>query len=451
MTAHSTQAGDSSSIDALALDRVTYAYGARVALRAVSLRVGPGEVVGLLGPNGAGKSTLIRLAAGTIAPSSGRIALWGDLLARLDRAEVARRVAVVPQEFSVQFAYTVRQIVALGRLPHTGLLHIPRPADEAAVDVALAATNLEAFADRIFNELSGGERQRVLVALALAQDARLILLDEPTAHLDIKHQIAVLELLRALNRERGLTIVAALHDLNLAARFFPRLVLLQQEVVADGPPAAVLDGALLSRVYATPVRVGILRGEAHLSVLPPGEARGAPPIAPARIHVIAGGGSGELLMRALADAAIPFTAGPLNIGDSDQVLAERLAVTCLMEPPFAPVSTAGLAAARDLMRRAGTVVIAPIALGHGNVALLDAALEALSAGTAILLLEPAAESDDASDPYAAICTRDFSGQGEEHYRTLEAAGAHRVGSPAEVVAALRANERSGESHLQRDI
>jgi iron complex transport system ATP-binding protein len=225
-------------------------------------------MVGLLGPNGSGKTTLLRLAAGVLAVRSGSIHIAGDDVGRLARREIARRVAVLPQDFSVQFAYTVRQIVEMGRLPYGDIWGSLRRDDHAAVAAALEATDTASLADRVYNELSGGERQRVLVALALAQGSPLVLLDEPTAHLDIKHQVDVLELLRRLNRERGLTVVAALHDLNLAARYFPRLVLFRRTILADGPPVHVLDGTRLSAVYETPVRVGILPGEEHLSVLP---------------------------------------------------------------------------------------------------------------------------------------------------------------------------------------
>jgi iron complex transport system ATP-binding protein len=253
------------------VEDVTFGYrgaGGPDILRGVTLRVRRGERVGLLGPNGAGKSTLLRLASGVLRPGSGRVLLAGAEVRALPRDEVARRVAVVPQDFSVRFAYTVRQLVELGRTAHAGSWGVLRAADRQVVARALAATDLDTLADRVFNELSGGERQRVLVAMALAQASPVVLLDEPTAHLDIRHQIEVLELLRRLNHERGLTVLAALHDLNLAARYFPRLVLFRNEIIADGPPAAVLDPALLSRVYETPVRVGRLAGETYLSVLP---------------------------------------------------------------------------------------------------------------------------------------------------------------------------------------
>ncbi len=253
---------------ALAFRDVSFAYAREPVVEHVSLEVARGEMLGLLGPNGAGKTTLLRLAAGVLAAKSGSVHIAGDDVRRIARREIARRVAVLPQDFSVQFAYTVRQIVEMGRLPYGDIWGSLRRDDRAAVETALETTDTASLADRVYNELSGGERQRVLVALALAQGSPLVLLDEPTAHLDIKHQVDMLELLRGLNRERGLTVVAALHDLNLAARYFPRLILFRRTIVADGPPARVLDGALLSAVYETPVRVGILPGEEHLSVLP---------------------------------------------------------------------------------------------------------------------------------------------------------------------------------------
>jgi iron complex transport system ATP-binding protein len=213
--------------EAIVFDDVSFAYsrGSGAVVDHVSLRIAAGDMVGLLGPNGAGKSTVLRLATRVLRPTGGRLLLQGDELGSLDRREIARRVAVVPQDFSVQFAYTVQQIVEMGRMPRIGTFGIVHSADHQAVLKALESTGMVSLAGRIFNELSGGEKQRALIALALAQDTPILLLDEPTAHLDIRHQIEVLELLRRLNRERGLAVLAALHDLNLAARYFPRLVL----------------------------------------------------------------------------------------------------------------------------------------------------------------------------------------------------------------------------------
>lgn len=437
--------------EALAFESVTFGYRGEPAVEAVSFTIARGEMVGLLGPNGAGKSTLVRLASGVLRPSVGSVRIRGVDARALARDEVARRVAVVPQDFSVQFAYTARQVVELGRTPHRGSWGFARAGDREAIDAALAATSTAELADRVFNELSGGERQRVLIALALSQSAGIVLLDEPTAHLDIKHQIEVLEMLRRLNRERDLTVVAVMHDLNLAARYFPRLILFKRRVIADGPPAPVLDADLLARVYETPVQVGILRGEEHLSVLPPGYATGATGAngaevatdahAPrAMVHVLAGGGTGELMMRTLADAAIAFSAGPLNVGDSDYALALRLATVCFAEPPYAPVSAQGLEAASERMAAARVVVVCPAPLGPGNVMLLDATMQALRDGAVVILLEPgsdAASSDGETRDFAAVKERDFSGRGVALYEALARDGARLAASPLDVVRVLR--------------
>jgi iron complex transport system ATP-binding protein len=444
---------------ALCFEAASFAYGAVSVFRDVTLRIDAGEMVGLLGPNGAGKSTLLKLASGIARPQAGRVLLDTHEAYRLPRAAAARRVAVVPQEFSVQFAYTVRQLVALGRTAHLGAWGVLSASDHAAVEAALAATGLADLADRVYNALSGGERQRVLVAMALAQSSGILLLDEPTAHLDIRHQVEVLELLRRLNRERGLTVIAALHDLNLAARYFPRLVLFRHGVVADGPPASVLDADVLAAIYQTPVQVGILRGEAYLSVLPPAGQTAAPPTehekerrAPpqrasshaglAAAHVVAGGGSGELAMRSLADAGIPFTAGALNIGDSDQALAARLAVACVTQPPYTPIAAEAVAATRAHMDAAGAVVLCPTPIGAGNLALLEVALEVARMGKHVLLLEPGlspASATLAEEMRARVQSRDFTdGRASATYAALLAAGARVAGSPAAVVELVRA-------------
>jgi iron complex transport system ATP-binding protein len=223
------------------LQGVTAGYGGRSVIRDLTLTIGAGERVALVGPNGAGKSTLLRTITGLLRPAAGEVRVAGSPVASLSRQAIARRVAVVPQVAQLPFAARVEEVVALGRLPHEDPLRGPRPADRAAVAAAIRRVGLEAFVGRDARELSLGERQLVLVAVAVAQSAPVIVLDEPTVHLDIRHQVDVLELLSDLNRRDGATIVAVLHDLGLAARWFPRIVVLEAgRVVADGPPSIAL-------------------------------------------------------------------------------------------------------------------------------------------------------------------------------------------------------------------
>jgi iron complex transport system ATP-binding protein len=226
----------------------------------VELSVKRGEQLALAGPNGAGKTTLLRLLGGTLAPQYGTVTWEGQSLRKLSRREIARRIAVVPQSMpgGLLEDFVVEQLVALGRTAHANWLGLrgETSTDRRAIAEAMALTGAEPLAGRPLAELSGGERQRALLAMALAQQPELLLLDEPTRHLDPHHQVMLLNLIGSLARERGLGAVAVLHDLNLAAAYFPRIVLMQQgKVVADGPPVAVLTEDAVSRAYGAGLRV----------------------------------------------------------------------------------------------------------------------------------------------------------------------------------------------------
>ncbi|HSO29512.1 MAG TPA: ABC transporter ATP-binding protein [Candidatus Sulfomarinibacteraceae bacterium] len=232
------------------LDGVTVLYRDRAALRDVSLQVDAGERVAIIGPNGAGKSTLLRVVAGLLRPTAGTAELGGARLDRLDRLAIARRLAVVPQLPTLPFATTVEEVVALGRLPHEHPVRGMRPGDRAAVAAAVERVGVGHLLGRDARELSLGERQLVLLAMAVAQAAPVLVLDEPTVHLDLRHQVEVMELVGDLNARDGATVLAVLHDVALAAHFFPRLVLLDRgRIVADGPPEEVLAPERIREVF----------------------------------------------------------------------------------------------------------------------------------------------------------------------------------------------------------
>ncbi|MDT0346440.1 ABC transporter ATP-binding protein [Streptomyces litchfieldiae] len=230
----------------VAIEDVRVALGGRDVVAGVTLLAHDGEIAGLVGPNGSGKSTLLRTVYRHLRPDAGRVLLDGDDLTRLPPARVARRIAALPQERGGDIALTVREMVAMGRIPHQRAFAAEGPADVAAVDRALTQVGMAAAVDRPFAALSGGERQRVLLARAFAQDTRVLVLDEPTNHLDIRHQMELLSLLRAHRR----TTLVALHDLNAAASVCDRLhVLADGTLLASGPPAEVLTAELIERVF----------------------------------------------------------------------------------------------------------------------------------------------------------------------------------------------------------
>jgi iron complex transport system ATP-binding protein len=234
----------------LAADEVTVGYGDRTILVDASLSLRAGERLALVGPNGAGKSTLLRVLTGVLEPRRGSVTLRGDAIRTFDRKTVARAIAVVPELAQLPFAMTVREVVALGRLPHDPPLSGSRQVDDDAVEAAMELVGVGQLADRDARRLSMGERQLVFVAIALAQAAPILVLDEPTAHLDIRHQVEVMQLLVDLNERDGATIVAVLHDLALAANFFPRVALMRGgRIVADGPPGATLDAGHIRAVF----------------------------------------------------------------------------------------------------------------------------------------------------------------------------------------------------------
>jgi len=235
---------------------LTVAYGTLVALRQVSLSLAAGELLGLVGPNGSGKSTLIRAITRLVRPLGGDIRLDGKGLDSLSQREMARWAAVVPQNPHLPDAFTVLEVALMGRTPHLGLLQSEGRADLAAVRRALEQTDTWQLASRRMGELSGGERQRVVVARALAQETPLLLLDEPTAHLDMGHQAAVLDLVRQLCRREGKGVLVAIHDLSLAGQYCDRLVMLNEgHIVGEGEPEEVLSPELLASVYGTRVSV----------------------------------------------------------------------------------------------------------------------------------------------------------------------------------------------------
>ncbi|MGM0590020.1 MAG: heme ABC transporter ATP-binding protein [Halobacteriota archaeon] len=353
------------------IDAVSVRLGDVDAVREVSATVERGQFVGVVGPNGAGKTTLLRTLTAALTPRTGRVRIEGeDVHARSSRA-VSRKVAVVPQDTSLTFDFEVREIVSMGRTPYLSRLGRRTRADDEAVERAMEQTRVARFATRPISEISGGERQRVLLARALAQDTPLLLLDEPTASLDINHQIRTFELVRELLGEDK-TVLAAIHDLNLAAHYCDELLLLGDgRLLASGTPATVLTEANLERAFGTRAVVSRhpVTGSVYVTALPEVSRKSAA----GRVHVVGGGGNAARILYVLSVAGYDVSVGAMNQGDADLETARLLGLDAVSVAPFAPVDDT---ARREVERRvaaADVTVVADVEVGTGNLANLEVA------------------------------------------------------------------------------
>ena len=238
----------------LSIQNITAGYGGEPVLREVSIDVARGEFVGLIGPNGCGKTTLLRVVSGVLAPTAGRILLGDEELRRVGRRRLARTMACLSQDISLDLSFTVREVVMMGRSPHVPAVSRETGRDFEIVDRAMELADVSRLGDRLVNEISGGERQRAFIAMCLAQEPEVFLLDEPTSHLDVGHVLGILDLIRTLNRDEGMTVVAVFHDLNLAAEYCERLLVLNEgRIEALGRPQDVLTADMIRNVYGANV------------------------------------------------------------------------------------------------------------------------------------------------------------------------------------------------------
>lgn len=387
--------------------QVQYDWEVSPALTQMTLALVPGVLAGVIGPNGSGKSSLVRALSRTLKPANGAVLLDGhDLYAGHSARMSAQAIAVVPQETFVSLDFSVRELVRMGRAPHLPVRPFASEsaADEQIVSKALRDARVEELADRPVTTLSGGERQRVLLARALAQQPEVLLLDEPTASLDLRHQAETLTLARHLAHSGGKAVLAVLHDVNLAAAYCDTLMLLDHgRLAALGTPAEVLTAENVQSVYGARVWVRPHPASSRPLLLPlpepPHALAGSPDgVGRPRVHVICGGGTGAGLLVALHDLGFPLSAACLHAGDTDADAAERLGVSFAREPAFSLLSYAGLEQAALLARSADIVLLTPFPVGRVNLANLEAALSLRRAGKPVLCVSP--------EEFAA---RDFTG------------------------------------------
>ncbi len=379
---------------------ITVGYNGEPVVTALDLSLPRGRFAGLVGPNGSGKSTVVRALSRVLPPREGKVLLDGADIYAMGARELARRLAVVAQDNPVSFEFRVWEVVLMGRAPHLGRFGVEGARDYRIVRECLQLAQVEAFADRPITALSGGERQRCMIARALAQQPEVLLLDEPTAHLDINHQIEVMDLARRLTAERGLATLVIVHDLNLASQYCDHLTLIARgRALASGPPEEVVTEERIRAAYGTDVQVRRhpTTGRPYVTLLSR-LSLPSPPTRAARVHLICGAGTGVELMRRLRQLGFAVSVGVVNVADSDQVEAETLDLPRVEEAPFSPVTEDAHRRNCELARAADVVIVTGAPFGPGNLRNLEAALRAQGARRRVLVVD--------EPPIAA---RDFTG------------------------------------------
>lgn len=391
-------------------------YGAVKVIEGMTFSIGRGCFAGIIGPNGSGKSTLLRCISRALQPARGTVLLEGESLYKMNPREAARKMAVVPQETAVSFPFTVEEIIMMGRSPHLRRFQGESKKDYEITNRSMDLTNTRHLAGRQVTAISGGERQRVIIAKALAQEPELILLDEPTSHLDINQQVEILGLLQRMNRGSGLTILAVFHDLNLAAQFCDLMILMQRgKAFRAGKPEEILTAESIKEVYGTRVLVKKhpVTGRPAIFLLTPEENPGKKGPGRGRVHVVCGGGAGVAVLGQLVERGFTVTAGVLNVGDIDWEAAQHLELEMTEEAPFSDISERSYRENLEMIQRADACVLVGIPFGRGNLKNLEAVLKARIRGKPVLLVEE-----------RQIVERDFTGgEATLKYNQLKQRGA----------------------------
>lgn len=376
-----------SSLVLLNIDGVECRYGSVKVLEEVSLSVKGGDFVGILGPNGSGKTTLLKSISRTLKPHRGTILLNDADIYSLKNVDVAKQLAVVPQESNIGFSFSALDVVMMGRNPHITRFQMESAKDLAIARKAMTVTNTWQFANRPINELSGGEKQRVIIARALAQEPSILLLDEPLTHLDIINQLEIMDLVKELCVKNKLVVLAVFHDLNLAARYCTSAIMLKKgKIFAAGSLSEVLTSENIKGVFNVNAIVQKHLVSNSVFVIPLSPQKTSPPKRCA-VHLICGAGTGTTLMKVLLDEGYSVTAGVLNVLDTDFETAQFLKIPVTTEAPFSPITERAHKANLTMISKASTVVLTSVPFGDGNLQNLEAALVAVKRGIPTFIIE----------------------------------------------------------------
>lgn len=390
---------------------IRFNYGNLNILNDITFNTERGECVGIIGPNGSGKSTLLKTISKILSPASGSVILCGKDISGLSNKDLAKDMAVVPQDTGVDFEFSCHEIVMMGRNPHLKRFEFEGKRDYDIVKNAMELTGTWKFKDRPISQLSGGERQRVIIARALAQEPSVLLLDEPVSHLDINHQIEVLDLVQKLKEEKGLVIVIVIHDLNLAARYCDRLILLHDKgIMKTGTPEEVITRDNIKQAFNANVLVRRhpVTGFVYVTLLD--STTVSEPSCGKKVHIVSGAGTGTSLMYALHSKGYDMTAGVLNVLDTDHETAGTLQIKTISEAPFSPITPESYAQNVEMMKSSDMIVLSGVPIGWGNLKNAEALLE-VSGTRPIVLYEPDDDSRDFTDGQATMIKQKLKANG----------------------------------------
>ena len=379
---------------------IKFKYGYRQVLDEVSLNIEQGKFISILGPNGSGKSTLLKVISSVLKPSEGVVLIESMDLRNLTKKAVSERISVVPQNTSLEFDFKVFDVVLMGRYPHISKLKGESKKDIEIAKDAMRYTNVSHLSDRSFNELSGGERQRVILAQALTQQPKIILLDEPVSHLDLQHQIEILNLIKKMCIDNKLTVIAVLHDLNMAATYSDVVVMMKDGAVKyHGSPYEVLTESSIQDVFNINVHVSVspagnkpyIYADTRLNIRKLGR----------RGHIICGGGSGSEVIKSLHYAGYDISCGVLSIGDLDWKISKDCDAELAEEIPFMEISDTALQKNRELIEKADFIILTGLYFGCANIKNLEILLEDAACAKKIYVLEDESFSErDFTEGYA---------------------------------------------------
>jgi cobalamin transport system ATP-binding protein len=415
----------------LSIEGVDCFYESTKILENVQFSVKTGTFLGVLGPNGSGKTTLLKSISRVLKPRKGTI-LFDDIdVYKMKSREIAKHMAVVPQDSNIAFSFTALDVVLMGRTPHLSRLETESPKDVAIAKKAMEYTKSWHLAQRPVTELSGGEKQRVIIARALTQEPKILLLDEPTSHLDISNQLEILDLLKQLCIEKKLLIISVFHDFNLAARYCDSVIMLKQgKIVAAGKTTEILNPKIIKDVF------GI---DAIVTKHPVTDLPYVIPISKPKnqkhrtmsVHLICGAGTGSMLMKILTDEGYGITAGVLNTLDTDTETAILLGIPVAGEAPFSPITDNAHALNLEMIDNANAVILTSIPFGHGNVRNLEAAKTALEKGIPTFIIDEIPFED-----------RDFTqGKAKKLFMELKRLGAITVKNQVALLTQLNISDK----------